>query len=124
MNVYGQFGRMRWVFWVGLIILSLCLLGGAGLRKVVVRAAKLSDGQPSAALLLDSIDEQPGAMELNVRVGPGGATDVKVDQGGAILSNPLGEVELKHGEEGYAEPGRAPEKKLSPAPDSSSPPVR
>ncbi len=50
--------------------------------------------------------------ELNVRVKPNGSTSVILLEGNICIRNSQGEVCLRPGEEGYAIPGRKPDKRL------------
>ncbi len=50
--------------------------------------------------------------ELNVKVGPNGATSVILLEGNVCVTNPQGEVCLRPGEEGYALPGQKPGKRV------------
>ncbi len=123
MNGREHVGKMRWLFWFGLILLSFSLLVGSGFRRAAKWGGFGAVSQPPASPETRA-DERPAALQLGIRVQPDGATDVKVHQGKATLRNPLGEVELQPGEEGYVEPGRAPERKPPPAPESPAAPVR
>jgi hypothetical protein len=62
--------------------------------------------------------EHPGATatirgtEINVKVGLDGTTRITLMEGNVCITNPLGELCLKPGEEGFVIPGQAPTKKV------------
>jgi tetratricopeptide (TPR) repeat protein len=57
--------------------------------------------------------------ELNVRVAPNGSTSMVLLEGAIIMTNPYGTISLNPGEEGLAEPGRAPTKQILLQPDDA-----
>jgi tetratricopeptide (TPR) repeat protein len=62
--------------------------------------------------------EHPGATatirgtEINVKVSPDGTTRITLMEGNVCIANPLGELCLRPGEEGFVIPGQAPTKKV------------
>ncbi len=98
------------------VILVLMLLGG----ELQAGEPGTREGLPGVPSPFAQTDESPTkllpGLELDLKVEPDGATNVQLRQGEATLSNPHGEVQLRPGEQGYAEPGKPPRIQATPRP--------